>query len=154
MNDVAKIAAARAIVHEDGLHALADKYYGKIMRMWHIKKMFTPYEQDKKFIDQTIYEDDVAEHVFITGFYQINNRVLVEYVSVDCFDTDYIAPDGRIICPLYDVGVTDFAFLDAISLAYYKNDTDEFLTDGIICLTPNDIPEGSYIINEDSPDER
>lgn len=150
MNNPAKNAIARAIVHDDGLPSLADKYYGKVMRMWHIKKMFTPYEQDKKFIDQTVYDDNVAESVFITGFYKIGDRVLVEYADIDCFDTDFVSPDGRIVCKLYDVDTVNFAFLDEISLAYYNHDTEEFLTDGIICLTPDDVPDGSYIVNEAS----
>ena len=33
-------AAARAIAHEDGLKAFAEKYYGKVMRIWKLKKMF------------------------------------------------------------------------------------------------------------------
>ena len=88
-------AAARAIVHEDGLKAFAEKYYGKVMRIWKLKKMFTPYEQDGKFTDQSIYE------------------------------------------------------CDKIEFSYYERDTEEFLTDGIICLTPDDVPDGVYEIEKD-----
>ena len=146
MSNIEKSAAAKAIVHEDGLSALADKYYGKVMRMWHIKKIFTPYEQASKFIDQSTLESDIADEVFITGIYNINGRILIEYADIASFDSNFVAPDGRIICRLYDNDNVEFAFLDEINLAYYKHDTDDFLTDGIICLTPNDIPEGSYMI--------
>lgn len=141
-------AAARAIVHNDGLEAFAEKYYGKVMRIWKLKKMFTPYEQDGKFTDQSIYECDMAERVFITDIYAIGNRILIGYTSVDGFDTSLVAGDGRVVCKLYDVGNKDFAFLDEIELSYYGRDTDEFLADGIICLTPDDVPDGAYEIEK------
>lgn len=142
-------AAARAIAHEDGLKAFAEKYYGKVMRIWKLKKMFTPYEQDGKFTDQSIYECDMAEHVFITDIYAIGNRILIGYTPVDGFDTSLVAGDGRVVCKLYDVDNKDFAFLDEIEFSYYERDTEEFLTDGIICLTPDDVPDGAYKIEKD-----
>lgn len=141
--------AARAIVHKDGLEAFAEKYYGKVMRMWKLKKMFTPYEQDGKFTDQSIYECDMAENVFITDIYAIGDRILIGYTSVDGFDTGLVAGDGRVVCKLYDVDNKDFTFLDEIEIAYYERDTEEFLTDGIICLTPDDVPDGAYEIDKD-----
>lgn len=142
-------AAARAIVHKDGLEAFAEKYYGKVMRMWKLKKMFTPYEQDGKFTDQSIYDCDMAEHIFITDIYAIGNRILIGYTSIDGFDTSLVAGDGRVVCKLYDVDNKDFAFLDEIEFSYYERDTEEFLTDGIICLTPDDVPDGTYKIEKD-----
>ena len=142
-------AAARTIVHKDGLEAFAEKYYGKVMRIWKLKKAFTPYEQDGKFIDQSIYECDMAEHVFITDIYGIDGRILIGYTSVDGFDTSLVTGDGRVVCKLYDVDSKDFAFLDELELSYYKRDTEEFLTDGIICLTPDDVPDGAYEIGKD-----
>ena len=44
-------------VHSD-IKEFFKAHYGHIFRFWVYKKMFTPYEQDKKFSDETIYENE------------------------------------------------------------------------------------------------
>lgn len=49
-----------------------------VYRLWVKKHIFTPYEQDKRFVDQSIYNDSYAEFVRITNAIEIPNDVLLE----------------------------------------------------------------------------
>ena len=66
----------------------------RVFRMWVFKKMFTPYEQDEKFSDESVYEDDVCKFVMI--------KELIEL------------PDGDLL-----IGFQD-ADSDNLYLEYYK----------------------------------
>lgn len=50
--------------YKDLQEFLKDKE-GKIFRVWVFKRMFTPYEQEKKYSDETPYVDDSATFVTI-----------------------------------------------------------------------------------------
>ena len=73
---------------------LSDVGEERVFRMWVFKKMFTPYEQDKKFSDESVYEDDVCKYVMI--------KELIEL------------PDGDLL-----IGFQD-ADSDNLYLEYYK----------------------------------
>ena len=73
---------------------LSDVGEERVFRMWIFKKMFTPYEQDEKFSDESVYEDDICKYVMI--------KELIEL------------PDGDLL-----IGVQD-ADNDNLYLEYYK----------------------------------
>lgn len=65
-----------------------------IFRLWEYKRMFTPYEQEQKFIDESPYVDDECDHI----------RIL-----------DVIAlPDGDLLL------ATTGAYDDGTYISYYK----------------------------------
>lgn len=103
-------------VHMDGLNAFVNQYKGKVLRLWKYKKMFTPYEQAKKFCDESVYEDDISDTVKVVEAYWIGNRALIGYVPV--YDKETL-----------DMPVEDaprkFAFLDEVVLEYYPDDAAE-----------------------------
>ena len=57
----------RTIIYED-FKSFIEKHSDCIFRMWVYKKMFTPYEQDKKYIDETCYEDVNSRYVCIREY--------------------------------------------------------------------------------------
>ena len=73
---------------------LSDVGEGSIFRIWIFKKMFTPYEQDEKFSDESVYVDDICKYVMI--------KELIEL------------PDGDLL-----IGFQD-ADSDNLYLEYYK----------------------------------
>ena len=73
---------------------LSDVGEERIFRMWVFKKMFTPYEQDEKFLDESVYVDDICKYVMI--------KELIEL------------PDGDLL-----IGFQD-ADRDNLYLEYYK----------------------------------
>ena len=73
---------------------LSDVGEERVFRMWVFKKMFTPYEQDEKFSDESVYVDDTCKFVMI--------KELIEL------------PDGDLL-----IGFQD-ADSDNLYLEYYK----------------------------------
>ena len=73
---------------------LSDVGEERVFRMWIFKKMFTPYEQDEKFSDESVYVDDTCKFVMI--------KELIEL------------PDGDLL-----IGFQD-ADSDNLYLEYYK----------------------------------
>ena len=73
---------------------LSDVGEERVFRMWVFKKMFTPYEQDEKFLDESVYVDDTCKFVMI--------KELIEL------------PDGDLL-----IGFQD-ADSDNLYLEYYK----------------------------------
>ena len=65
-----------------------------IFRLWEYKRMFTPYEQEQKFIDESPYVDDKCNHI----------RVL-DVITL---------PDGDLLL------VTTGAYDDGTYISYYK----------------------------------
>lgn len=45
----------------------------RIFRYWVYKKMFTPHEQERKFIDQSCFEDDCCQFAFIEEAIELGN---------------------------------------------------------------------------------
>lgn len=50
-----------------------------IYRMWKYKRMFTPYELDKRFKDESIYEDDICTFVKIEEVISLPNDILIKF---------------------------------------------------------------------------
>lgn len=89
----------------------------RIYRYWVYKRMFTPYEIENKFKDESVYEDDVCE------FGRIKEAIEL--------------PDGDILLGFEDPEIPQDASyynlkyhrLSEISLACYPSDMEQFLED-------------------------
>lgn len=86
----------------------------RVYRYWVYKKMFTPYEQDQKFTDETCYE--------------------CEECSFGCIQEAIELPDGDILLGFVDpadvgTGVEGYIIyqkLSEIHINYSPNDQEEF----------------------------
>ena len=79
-----------------------------IFRLWEYKRMFTPYEQEEKFSDESLYVDDECKFV--------------------CIKDVIILPDGDLllaISPLDLDGYVAYHKLSDISLAKADKDMEE-----------------------------
>ena len=81
-----------------------------VFRIWEYKKMFTPYEQDEKFLDQSIYENGLAQHVIIDDVIEL--------------------PDGDLLLAVHDweydkAEYIDYYKLSNISIAKADSDMEE-----------------------------
>ena len=85
---------------------LSDVGEERVFRMWVFKKMFTPYEQDKKFSDESVYEDDVCKYVMIKELIELpdgdlfigfqdadNDNLYLEYYKLSEIRLDYYPSD-------------------------------------------------------------
>ena len=63
---------------------LSDVGEERVFRMWVFKKMFTPYEQDEKFLDESVYVDDVCKFVMIKEMIELpDGDLLIGFQDVD-----------------------------------------------------------------------
>ena len=65
-----------------------------IFRLWQYKRMFTPYEQDEKFMDESQYVNDECDHIHI-----------LDVITL---------PDGDLLL------ATTYAYGDGKYISYYK----------------------------------
>lgn len=90
-------------------------------RLWRIlvyKRMFTPYEMDKAYIDETVYEDE-WHNVFIEEVIQLpDNDILLGVRTV--FDRESIEHPE-------EYSKLDYYKLSEIRLSYHPGDYDELL---------------------------
>lgn len=63
-----------------------------IFRLWVYKSIFTPYEQDKKYVDESIYEDSTAKLVKLVGCIEMPNyeENILKFQDLD----DDLTPTG------------------------------------------------------------
>ena len=97
------------------------EYEHKIFRMWRYKKMFTPYEIEQKFVDESVYESDMCEYIIITKIIPLSNDdYLLGYILVDGYNYNEIIdkPDNE--------KLEWYVKLSEISLAYSETDNTEF----------------------------
>ena len=63
---------------------LSDVGEDRVFRLWVFKKMFTPYEQDEKFSDESVYEDDVCKYVMIKELIELpDGDLLIGFQDAD-----------------------------------------------------------------------
>ena len=63
---------------------LSDVGEERVFRMWVFKKMFTPYEQDEKFSDESVYVDDICKFVMIKELIELpDGDLLIGFQDVD-----------------------------------------------------------------------
>lgn len=79
-----------------------------IFRLWQYKRMFTPYEQDEKFLDESQYVNDECDHIRILGVITLPNDLLLA--------TTYAYGDGKYI---------SYYKLSEISLGKSEKDMEE-----------------------------
>lgn len=66
---------------ETWLHDFADE---RVVRVWKYKKSFTPLEQEKKYIDQSPYEEDVAKYCWLEEVVELDNgRVMFGFKDAE-----------------------------------------------------------------------
>ena len=62
----------------------------RVFRLWVFKKMFTPYEQDEKFSDESVYVDDVCKFVMIKELIELpDGDLLIGFQDADS-DNEYL----------------------------------------------------------------
>lgn len=57
----------------DDIHTWLHDNENRVFRLWVFKKMFTPYEQEQKFLDESVYECDECNFVYIREIINLNN---------------------------------------------------------------------------------
>ena len=68
---------------------LSDVGQERVFRMWIFKKMFTPYEQDEKFSDESVYVDDICKYVMIKELIELpDGDLLIGFQDTDDIDSD------------------------------------------------------------------
>lgn len=81
-----------------------------VFRIWRYKKMFTPYEQDEKFSDQSVYEDEFAKRIVIDDVIEL--------------------PDGDLLLAVHDweceSSYINYYKLSDISIAKSDSDMEEY----------------------------
>lgn len=69
---------------------LSDVGEERVFRMWVFKKMFTPYEQDEKFSDESVYVDDTCKFVMIKEIIELaDGDYLIGFQDADS-DNEYL----------------------------------------------------------------
>ncbi len=87
---------------------------GRIFRMWVFKRMFTPFEREKKYMDESIYEDNTCTHVIIRESIVLpNGDILLGLQSI--FDEDEIETSN------YDLS---YYKLSEVRLSFIEGDND------------------------------
>ena len=85
---------------------------GRIYRYWVYKRMFTPDEQEAKYIDQSVFEDVECKHGIIEEAVELpDGDVLIGFADPACIGTKYEKS-------------LDYYKLSAIQLAYYPADVE------------------------------
>lgn len=95
-----------------------DFTHNKVVRLWKYKRMFTPYEQDRKFVDQSEYVDDTCEKVFILAIYDIYGVPVIDYCPTEMAQ---ISDDGDIVASMHCL-----ARLQDVELSVLEADTVKF----------------------------
>lgn len=97
---------------------LFDSQEGQIFRYCVYKKVYTPYEQDKKFSDETEFENGgYWNYAYITNVIEIPNDLLIEfeelYQDEEC-------------TPFKPIGHKSYRRLSDISLQKYDIDNENY----------------------------
>ena len=87
---------------------LSDVGEERVFRMWVFKKMFTPYEQDEKFSDESVYVDDTCKFVMIKELIELpdgdlligfqdadSDNLYLEYYKLSEIRLDYCQSDNE-----------------------------------------------------------
>lgn len=102
-------------VHSD-IKEFFKAHDGHIFRYWIYKKMFTPYEQEEKFIDETIYED---EHCSFGRIIEVSPLPDGDVLLAFQVDTNY--EEGN-----KDIDYVTYHKLSEIQLDWSKQDQVEY----------------------------
>ena len=94
---------------------LSDVGEERVFRMWVFKKMFTPYEQDEKFLDESVYVDDTCKFVMIKELIELpdgdlligfqdadSDNLYLEYYKLSEIRLDYCQSDKESLEDVFD----------------------------------------------------
>lgn len=87
---------------------------GTIFTIYKYKKVYTPYEQDKKYSDESIYEDPYGIKVHLLNAIEVYGDTLLE---VDLLQENTEGMYER-------VGVIEYCLLSEITLCIYDEDNE------------------------------
>lgn len=88
-----------------------------IFRLWVYKKIFTPYEQENKFSDESIYEDSTAKLVHLVGCIEMPNseESILKFKDLDDdyrpTGTYYYYKFSQILLEEVDIDQKNFEFI-------------------------------------------
>lgn len=86
-----------------------------IFRYWIYRKIYTPFEQDKKYMDESIYEDDTCRCAYIRECIKLpDGDVLLGFEDAECFNDKDLKRDIQ------------YCKLSEIRLEWYEGDQEEF----------------------------
>lgn len=102
-------------IHTDLQTWLLDVGFDRIFRMWEYKRMFTPYEQQKAFMDEDCYVDSHAAFVKICEVIELpDGDVLIGFHRF--YDAEDFERDNPSL---------EYKKLSQIELSYYPEDSRE-----------------------------
>jgi len=109
--------ALKGLTTYDSFVDFIRKNSDRVFRYWVYKKLFTPYEQEKRFMDESQYEDDYA-----------NFGVVSELIPLP--ENDFLLGIAQVFENLADLeedhAHIDYYKLSEIRLAYYPNEQEDF----------------------------
>lgn len=108
-----------------------DLQEGQIFRYCVYKKVFTPYEQDKKFSDEPIFEDGgYWNYAYITNVIEIPNDILIEFDELYEEDGDFKSRCFKTYRKLSDIQLVKYEKDNEEQKSYYEEeeDMDDFET--------------------------
>ena len=104
------------IVSYDSFNAFVEAHKNDVFRLWKYKKMFTPYEMENKFIDESIYEDTTCSFVIFREVIDLGNDILIGYTEVFGEEDEFDFKTASI----------SYAKLSEILISRYPDDNDAF----------------------------
>jgi len=79
------------------------KNLGRVFRFWTYRKLYTPYELEQKFSDETVYEDDHASFGYLKEAIKLDNGdYLLGFEMQDIPGYIEYRPLSRITLALFD----------------------------------------------------
>ena len=107
-----------ATIQYNSFESFVHQNHNRIFRYWIYRRIYTPFEQEKKFSDESMYEDDYCTCAYIRECISLGNGdYLLGFESVD-FIPDTI-DDGEYLQSIM------YCKLSEIRLEYYEGDSRE-----------------------------
>ena len=102
---------------------LLDVGYDRVFRMWKLRRVgdWTPLELEKKYMDQSKYEDDTATTIKIKEVITLPNKDLLIGYSYYDTDKDFYSEDVK-----EEPEYIEYCLFSEIKLAYSENDNKPF----------------------------
>lgn len=97
----------------DSIGAFFEQHKDRVIRFYVYRRLFTPYEMEKQFSDQSLYESDVG-----------NIGMIREVIPLP--DGDVLLGIGGICDDISDMNYLDYYRLSEIRLEYWPMDDYEY----------------------------
>lgn len=108
----------------DSFESFIKAHKDNVFRIWKYKRMFTPYEIDNKFVDESLFEDDYCSYIVIKQVINLGNDYLIGYAEIFGEETE------EEIERHLSGSQIEYVKLSEIQLKYYSEDA--------ILLTPSE----------------